>query len=169
MRDQTRRMQSAAAELRFESAGKIKAFVDSARPARAKGRSGTSACSQDFAFLILQHGPREGTAKVFLVTPGRIEQIFSLIGEPTQPADLLRLALALAEQRRRASVDAVGAERVGVVAHHLFSPKQAQGAARRRGRFPPARPSRGEGVHQGITRSEKAAAGSRSRRRKGRA
>ena len=84
VRDQSRRMQFAAAEVRFEIAGKIKAFVDSISTL-GKGAFRHVRPLKDFAFLSLQHGPREGTAKVFLVTPGRIEQIFSLIAEPTRP------------------------------------------------------------------------------------
>jgi hypothetical protein len=128
IRDQTRRMQGAAAELRFEIAGRIKAYIDrlaqfGAGPFRHIGRLA------NFNYVCLQHGPRpqQGDAKVFLITPGRIEQILSLVAEPTRPSDVLRTALSLSEAAGVTGVDAAGAERMGIVSHHLFSPKKAQG------------------------------------------
>ena len=126
VRDQSRRMQSAAEEYHFEIAGKIKAFLGSINRL-GKGPFRHVRLIKDFVFLSLQHGPREGTAKVFLVTPGWIEQILGLIAEPARPADLLRHALDLAARRIGATIDLVGAERIGIVAHHLFSPKNVLG------------------------------------------
>ncbi len=127
LRDHTKRMQQAAAELRFEVAAKIKALIDQLGRL-GKGPYRHVAMQRDFQFLSLQHGPREGTAKVFLVTPGRVEEIAGLIAEPARPADLLRLAFELAAGRQAEKLDATGAERVGIVSHHLFS-------ARNRGVF----------------------------------
>ena len=120
VRDHTRRMQQAAAELRFEIAARIKALVDQL------GRLGNGpyrhvALLKDFQYLSLQHGPREGTAKAFLVAQGAIEEIACLVSEPAKPADLLRLALERSAQLRTDTLDATAAERVGVVSHHLFS------------------------------------------------
>ncbi len=126
VRDQSRRMQSAAGEFRFEIAGKIKAFLDSINRL-GKGPFRHVRLLKDFVFLSLQHGPREGTAKVFLVTPGRIEQVFSLIAEPASPSELLHHVLDLASGRTWATIDSVGAERIGIVAHHLFSAKSVLG------------------------------------------
>ena len=126
VRDQTGRMRQAAADLRFETAGRIKAFVDSLTPL-GKGPLRHVRLLGDFKYLALQHGPREGMAKVFLVTPGRIEQVCGLISEPKHPADLLRLIHSLAAERATSQTDRTGAERVGIVAHHLFSPKQTHG------------------------------------------
>jgi hypothetical protein len=83
---------------------------------------------RDFAYVSLQHGPRphDGTAKVFLITPGRITALLCLTQEP-RPAEILRVALTLAEDQHRDGVDAEGAERIGIVAHHLFSAKQTHG------------------------------------------
>jgi hypothetical protein len=127
IREQTNRMQQAAAELRFELAAKIKAYVDQLSqlgkgPFRHVGRL------RDFCYLSLQHGPRPGeNARVFLITPGRIEEILGEISEPLRPSEILRAALTLAEQHADDRVDQIGAERIGIVAHHLFSPKQTQG------------------------------------------
>src|SRR3954465_15232224 len=82
VRDHTRRMQQAAAELRFETAAKIKAFVDSFS-ILGKGPFRHVRRLAEFNFLSLQHGPRVGTAKVFLITPGRVEQVACLVAEPT--------------------------------------------------------------------------------------
>src|SRR3954464_8518168 len=92
VRDHTRRMQQAAAELRFETAGKIKALVDRLSQL-GKGPYRHVALLKDFRFLSLQHGPREGAARVFVITPGAIEEIAGLISDPARPADLLRLVL----------------------------------------------------------------------------
>jgi excinuclease UvrABC nuclease subunit len=127
VREQQDRMRRAAADLRFEAAAKIKAFVDSLAPL-GKGPFRHVRLLRDFNYLCLQHGPREGTAKVFLITPGRVEQILSLIAEPARPGEVLRLALeAMAEERGEEPMDEAGAERVGVVAHHLFTSKQTHG------------------------------------------
>lgn len=127
LREQTTRMKAAAAELKFEIAAKIKAYIDQISqlgkgPFRHLGRL------RNFAYLSLQHGPRphQGTAQVFLITPGRIDPILGVIGEP-KPSEVLRVALTLAEQRIADGVDAMGAERIGIVAHHLFSPKNGHG------------------------------------------
>jgi excinuclease UvrABC nuclease subunit len=121
LRDQTRRMQQAAADLRFETAGKIKAFIEQVSQL-GKGPFRHVARLADFQYLSLQRGPRSGTAKVFLITPGRIDEVLGLIDESFQPAEVMRLALQGAAEPV-ADVTADGAERIGIVAHHLFSPK----------------------------------------------
>ena len=121
IRGHTRRMQLAAAELRFETAAKIKTLIDQLGRL-GKGPNRHVGLLKDFRYLSLQHGPREGTAKVFLISPGRIEEIAGLISEPARPGEVLRVALETSE-RRGADVDATGAERVGIVAHQLFSAK----------------------------------------------
>ena len=122
VREHTRRMQEAAAELRFEVAGKIKALADQLGRL-GKGPFRHVALLRDFRFLSLQHGPREGTAKAFLITPGRIEEVAGLISEPAKPAELLRLVFEIAASRPEDRVELSGAERVGIVSHHLFSGK----------------------------------------------
>ena len=75
----------------------------------------------------MARAPRDGKAKAFLITPGVIEEIAGVPVEPSRPSDLMRLALERAAERMTDSVDAIGAERIGVVTHHLFSPKATQG------------------------------------------
>jgi excinuclease UvrABC nuclease subunit len=122
IRDHTRRMQQAAAELRFETAAKIKALVDRLSQL-GKGSYRHVALLKDFRFLSLQHGPHDDTAKVFLITPGAIEDLACLVSEPQNPADLLRLALERAAGRQADRLEPAEAERVGIVTHHLFSGK----------------------------------------------
>jgi excinuclease UvrABC nuclease subunit len=126
IRDQQQRMKSAATELRFETAAKIKVFIDSLGQL-GKGAFRHVRRLSDFKFLSFQRGPREGTAKVFLITPGEVEEIACLPHEPARPADVMRLALTLAADRSPSAVDAIGAERIGVVAHHLFLAKATHG------------------------------------------
>lgn len=127
VREQSQRMQSAATELKFEIAAKIKTYVEQIKQLR-KGPYRHLGRLADFNYVSLQHGPRNQniSAKVYLITPGRIEEILGITSDP-RPADVLRLALTLADERRADSVDEEGAERLGVVTHHLFSAKQGHG------------------------------------------
>jgi excinuclease UvrABC nuclease subunit len=140
IRQQTQRMQLASADLKFEAAAKIKAYIDELSTL-GKGPYRHARRLQDFVYLSLQRGPREGTAKVFLITPGRIDEIAGLIQDPPRPAELLKLAFTLAAHHTGHSpalalatlpppppvIDTAGAERIGVVAHHLFLAKQTHG------------------------------------------
>jgi len=119
------RMEQAAAALQFESAARIKAMLD------RLGQLGTGAFRharrlEDFRFVSLQRGPRDGTAKLFLVTPGSISEVAGLIAEPTQPADLLRHVLALAAGATERLTPG-GIERIGLVSQHLFAAKNTNG------------------------------------------
>ena len=122
VRDHTRRMQQAAGELRFETAAKIKGLIDKVSQL-GKGPYRHVALLRDFRYLSLQHGPRDGTARVFLVTPGAIEEIAGLICEPLKPADLMRLSLERAAGRNPDLLGQAETERLGIVTHHLFSGK----------------------------------------------
>jgi excinuclease UvrABC nuclease subunit len=120
IRDQADRMRQAAADLKFEAAGRIKQFLAQLEQL-GKGPFRHVSLLSNFAYLALQHGPRPGRVKVFLITPGRVEEIAGLIGDP-RPAELIHLALTVANERGRPEIDEAGAERVGVVTHHLFAP-----------------------------------------------
>ncbi|MBC8107643.1 MAG: hypothetical protein H7Z14_13715 [Anaerolineae bacterium] len=126
IREQTVRMQAAAKELRFEAAAKIKSYIDSIS-ALGKGDLRHFRRLRDFNFLSLQHGPRDGRAKAFLITPGQIEEVAGVPIEPSRPSDLMRLVLERAAERATDSVDSIGAERIGVVTHHLFQSRATQG------------------------------------------
>lgn len=126
VRQETLRMKQAAAELRFETAAKIKTWVEQFATI-GKGPLRHLRTLEQFQYVTLQRGPRAGTAKIFLITPGRIDEVAGLIAEPTHPSDVLRVILGLAHERRDFVIDDQGAERVGMVAHHLFQPKARQG------------------------------------------
>jgi excinuclease UvrABC nuclease subunit len=123
LREHKLRMTQASEELRFESAAKIKAFIKQVSEF-GKGAFRCVRKLQDFAYVSLQAGPKMGLAKVFLILPGSVEELADLIGEPSRPAELMRLILWAAEHQSEVAPDA---EQIGVVTHHLFSPKHAGG------------------------------------------
>jgi excinuclease UvrABC nuclease subunit len=126
IREHKKRMEKAAAELRFETAAKIKSHVDQLSQL-GKGQFRHARRLEDFRYLTLQRGPRQSDAKAFLITPGAIDPVACLIDEPDKPADLLRNVLAIASERLDAELDPSGIERIGIVAHHLFTAKQLHG------------------------------------------
>jgi excinuclease UvrABC nuclease subunit len=123
--DNIRRMEAAAAELNFEAAAKIKQYLAQITQF-GKGAFRYTRRIEDFRYLSLQHGPRSGTAKIFLITPGTVEEIAGLIEEPRVLANLLRIIL-----RRAANLPAdlteQGAQRIGVVTDHLFRARKSTG------------------------------------------
>jgi excinuclease UvrABC nuclease subunit len=125
LRQQKTRMTQAAAELRFETAEKIKGFIEQLSQL-GKGTLRHVRPLNEFTYVSLQRGPRAGTAKVFLITPGRIDEVAGIIADPSPAGDVLRQVLTLAHDRP-SDLDDIGAERIGVVAHHLFQPKAKQG------------------------------------------
>jgi excinuclease UvrABC nuclease subunit len=127
VREQERRMNAAAAELRFETAGKIKLYVDQLKHV-GKGSLRHVRPIADFMFVSIQRGPRAATARVFLITPGGIEEILGLVGEAIVPGQVLRIALERAAEQPKDVQDTGAAERVGIAAHHLFSGKSGGGA-----------------------------------------
>jgi hypothetical protein len=125
-RDQQGRMSAAAAELRFETAAKIKTLLD-AMSQLGKGPFRFVRPLHKLAFLSLQRGPRARTAKLFLIVGGQVHPVACLIGEPPADADLLGEIRGKAQSLGRCSLDTPAVERLGVVAHHLFSPKSTHG------------------------------------------
>ena len=125
VREQDRRMRQAAGELRFEIAGRIKAYVDQLS-LLGKGPFRHVRPVGDFQFLAVQAGPKPGTAKLSLVTPGRVDPLLCVTdAAAVKPAEVLRAALTAAADPGNGLIDAAGAERVGVVTHHLFARKPA--------------------------------------------
>jgi hypothetical protein len=64
---------------------------------------------------------------VFLITPGGVEEVAGLIGDPSKCTELLRDILEL-NSRRSPELDEQGVERIGVVADHLFRARRISGA-----------------------------------------
>lgn len=122
--EHTKRMNEAAAELRFESAGKIKQFLELIGQF-GKGAFRFARRIEDFRFVSLQHGPRPGTAKVFLICGGTVVEVAGLIGDPRSSSDLLRAILR--EAGREEDLDERGVERLGVVSDHLFRARRTSG------------------------------------------
>jgi excinuclease UvrABC nuclease subunit len=126
VREQQNRMKQAAADLQFEVAAKIKSFAEQL------GRFGKGAFRfvrklREFEILSIQPGPRPNTAKIFLITPGQIDEILGVTGTEARGSQVLGYALSLLASRTDDVVDAVGAERIGVVSNHLFSAKHRSG------------------------------------------
>jgi excinuclease UvrABC nuclease subunit len=126
VRSHNRRMQQAAIELRFETAAKIKQYVDELSKL-GKGAFRHVRKLEDFAFLSIQPGPRKGSAKLFLICPGEIQALACTIGEKPRPAEIIRAALTAAAEQSSKPINDVGIERIGIVAGHLFSPKALPG------------------------------------------
>jgi excinuclease UvrABC nuclease subunit len=123
--EHTRRMAAAAAELNFESAAKIKQYLGQISQF-GKGSFRFARRLEDFRYLALQQGPRVGTAKLFLVTPGNIEEVGGLIAAPALATDLLREILDR-DADTPDDLSEQGAERIGVVADHLFRARRISG------------------------------------------
>jgi excinuclease UvrABC nuclease subunit len=127
VRHTTRRMEAAAAELKFEAAAKIKQFLAQISQF-TRGSFRFARRLEDFKFLSLQRGPRDDTAKVFLITPGQVTEAAGLIAEPTGPITtaLLRDFLAKAANTPQ-DLTEEGSERIGIVADHLFRARKFSG------------------------------------------
>jgi len=122
VREQTRRMEQAAAELRFETAGKIKAYVTQLSELGKRGLRAARRL-EDFRYVSIQPGGKSKTAKVFLIWPGGIEIIACVRGQPDRVSELLGIAAERIESQGRKPLDATGVERMGIVAQHLYAAK----------------------------------------------
>ncbi len=127
IREHTRRMQAAAKEMHFEIAGKIKQYIDQLSQI-GRGPFRFVRPLRDFAFVSLQQGPKAGSAKVFLITPGRIEPVATVLHAAEGCGDVVGVILQRAEAAGRQAIDKAGEERIAVVAAHLFSPKGKGGS-----------------------------------------
>jgi excinuclease UvrABC nuclease subunit len=121
------RMRSAAVELQFETAARIKQFIDQLS---ALGKSAFRFVRPlaDFRYVSLQHGPGAGKARLLLLTPGRIEHIASFIGPPNATTlDHLLQTIAAHCARAADALTQAGAERLSLAAHHLLGPRGSGG------------------------------------------
>lgn len=127
--EHTLRMQQAAGELRFESAAKIKAFIGRLLEL-GKGAFRHVRPLSGFRYVCLQRGAGEKTAKVFLITPGQIEEVFGLIAEPAHLLEWLAEVTADFEKLNTGDelpLSEFGTDRIGVVTRHLFMAKHTAG------------------------------------------
>lgn len=126
VRQQIARMQSAAKELRFEIAGKIKQYVDELG-AMSKGPFRYVSRLEEMAFVSLQHGPSKGSASAYVILPGLIEPIATAFSEAGVSAELHATILRRAEHPPIPPIDRAGEERIAVLAAHLFATKNTRG------------------------------------------
>jgi excinuclease UvrABC nuclease subunit len=124
--EQDARMQKLAGELQFEQAAKVKAKLEQVKQF-GKAAFRYAQPIEEFRFVSLQHGPKEGTAKCFLIAPSAIEEICGLIDEPARISDVLRDVFQRAELLRGQELDEIAVERIGMVGNHLFSAKHPKG------------------------------------------
>ena len=122
--EQTARMQAAASELAFESAAKIKTYIDQLnrladRPFRFVRPL------EDFRYVTLQRGPWANNAKLFLILPSGIQEFCGLITEPKSSSDLQRTILKAAEQQHE--IDENIPQWMSIVLNHLFAAKRTSG------------------------------------------
>ncbi len=125
--EQDARMQKLAGELQFEQAAKVKAKLEQVKQF-GKSAFRYAQLIADFRFISLQRAPAEGTAKLFLITPAAIEEVAGVIDEPRNVSELLRIVLQRAQELSAQEMTEAAVERIGLVAHHLFSGKQPKGA-----------------------------------------
>lgn len=116
---ETQRMRKAAEALAFESAAGIKQFVEGLAQL-TKGPARHLRRLEQFRYLAVQPGPKSGQVKLFLVGPGRIDEVAGLIDAPGRASDLLRYILAL-DATPHPAINEAAAERMSVVAAQLFS------------------------------------------------
>ena len=120
------RMKQLAGDLHFERAAKVKGLIEQVSEL-GKGPFRHVRRLEDFAFVALQRGPREGVAKVFLIVRGAVEEVVGLIEEPVKAGEVLRYLLERAEEMRGRALTKAGVERIGLVSQHLFASKQTLG------------------------------------------
>jgi len=118
--EQTRqRMAAAAAELRFESAGKIKAYLDNLL-ALHKGPFRHVRPLDRLNYLCLTTGPKEHQAKAFVFANGQITESAGIVNIDQPQVELAQLVRSVplppADPAR-------AAEHFGLLARHLFSTK----------------------------------------------
>ena len=109
---QNDRMRDAAGEMRFELAGKIKAFIEQIK-ALTGGDYRFVRPAGRFAFVSVQQGPAKGKVKLSHVGLGGVTERLGLLAEPTDWPDLPPAPMALKTDP----------ERLGLIVAQLMSPK----------------------------------------------
>lgn len=125
VREHTRRMQAASAELRFEIAARIREYVESLSTLR-QGPWRHVRRLRDFNYVAVQPGGGAGRARLFAITAGSIRPLASTVGE-VRAGELLRAVLEATMHAEPGPLDEAGRRRVALVAHHLFHPGRSPG------------------------------------------
>ena len=108
--DQAERMRAAAAELKFELAGRIKQFADGLKSLKAGERKFVRPIER-FAYLSIQPGPAPGQAKAFVCGQGGVDLPLCLLGRPNEIPTL------------NVPTGDLDPERLAIVTQHLLSGK----------------------------------------------
>ncbi|MCS7034536.1 MAG: UvrB/UvrC motif-containing protein [Phycisphaerae bacterium] len=111
------RMHQAAAELRFETAQKIRQYIQSLSVLQTGPWRYLRPLSE-FRYISIQHGPTARTAKVFLLTPWGAHVLLGLRGEPGDFQEVARSVVSAACQIQPGPADAA---LVGLISRHLLS------------------------------------------------
>lgn len=120
---QTVRMQQAASELKFETAGRIHQFIQQLHDLRS-GEFRQLRPLSDFRYLALQPGPKKNDAKLFVLTPSGAEGLICLQNEPKdllQQSETLQCLTRPLDQS--ASLRAFDPQRMSIIVKHLFTRK----------------------------------------------
>jgi excinuclease UvrABC nuclease subunit len=117
-------MQKASANLEFEAAARAKNKVD------RLGKLDTAEFKhvrrlEDFVYLSLQKGPREGQSKLFLIAGGQIQCAACLLNDPDE--SLCQWLKQSADELRARPLDTPAVERIGLTSHHLLAGKDRSG------------------------------------------
>lgn len=119
----TARMRDAAAALAFETAGRIKQYVDELRQLGSEPWRKVRPLS-DFDYLVITPvGRRENApCKLFRVAPGHIAELCGVMNPPGDPAELLELIRRHAANTAAAPdpLDAARFEQLALAAQHLL-------------------------------------------------
>lgn len=127
-RDQTRdKMQAAAKALNFEMANRYKAALKRSQEADAPPLWKMQPLDH-FRWVTIQPGSRKGRARVWLIHGGTIHACDE-IDVKTRTEQAARLAARVREMRDQplAPIDAAGAERMGLIAWHLYNDTRGPG------------------------------------------
>jgi excinuclease UvrABC nuclease subunit len=119
--EQTQRMSHAAAELRFETATRIKAFIKQLEEL-SSGPLRLARPIEQFAFVTVQPAIKPVMARVYLILPGRIEHVACFFSEPAA-ADLIEAIQWQAGQSNDPADPAI----LALLTRHIFSRRKAEG------------------------------------------
>lgn len=116
---QTARMTSAATELHFEQAARIKQFIDSLSQLIG-GKYRLIRPMHQFHYLGLQRGPRPGTAKAFLIGPGTIEPLSCLLTTESTDAHELLDTVRRTLKNPLPNFEPIDTDRLALTASHIL-------------------------------------------------
>ncbi|HWB54452.1 MAG TPA: UvrB/UvrC motif-containing protein [Tepidisphaeraceae bacterium] len=121
--EQNQQMQRASADLNFERAAKIKSHIERINRLHA-GQYSLLRSISDFSFVSLQRGPRAKCAKLFLITPTMIDEPLCICYSPNNWAEIFNFLSHRKNSASSSALDQAAAERLAIVASHLFMPKK---------------------------------------------